>query len=261
MMKVLRFDSIGGASGDMILGALLDLGVDARSIEAALSNLGLGEIRLNHEVGVSRGLSGSRILVTVDGEQADSGKGHHPHRHLSDICAIIDGAALSERAKAISKAVFERLAVAEASVHGTTPDKIHFHEVGAVDSIADIVGACLALDNLQVDEVRVGALPLGQGTIECAHGTYPCPAPATVELLKGWTVEQTGEPFELVTPTGAALLMEWAGSITSPLSGRILKTGIGLGRRDLTARPNAIRAVLMESVAREQSREECLVVE
>ena len=155
--------------------------------------------------------------------------------------------------------VFQRLGEAEAKVHGTTIEEIHFHEVGALDSIADIVGSCVALDHLKVDAVTFGPLPQGRGTIKCDHGTYPNPPPATVLLLQGLPVEQTEEPFELVTPTGAALLSTWRSTDRAPTGSTPQKVGYGFGQRKLLERTNCLRAVLLESSA-PNSETDCVLV-
>lgn len=160
---------------------------------------------------------------------------------------MIRGSKLSATVQELALKVFRRLGEAEAKVHGTTIDKIHFHEVGALDSIADIVGGCVALDHLGVDAVTFGPLPQGRGTIKCQHGTYPNPPPATVLLLQGLPVEQTEEPFELVTPTGAALLSTWRSLDRAPAGSRPAGVGYGFGMRKLSQRTNCLRAVLLDS--------------
>ena len=172
---------------------------------------------------------------------------------------MILSSGLPERVKNASRAVFQRLAEAEAKIHGTTPEKVHFHEVGAVDSIVDIVGSCLALHFLGAEGVAVGPLPMGHGTITCAHGTYPSPAPATAELLKGQRVLDVDEPFELVTPTGAALLAAWPRAAAS--EGRLLATANSFGHRRLQSRPNLLRAMLIDVDAEPARSDECLVLE
>jgi len=250
-MKVLRFDSVGGASGDMILAALVDLGINAGTLQNLLSGIVGQPLEIRAERSFDRGLSGIRISIRAQGvSHADH------HVGLDHIRRLLSQSSLPERVQALSLKVFERLAKAEASVHQTTPEAVHFHELGAVDTIADIVGACLGLDMLEVDEVIVGPLPLGVGTIECEHGILPNPAPATVELLRGHPVVNTQEPFELVTPTGAALLMEWrelkaatTAKHSAPACGALTigRSGHGLGHRSLQTRPNILRATLMET--------------
>jgi hypothetical protein len=201
--------------------------------------------------------------VCIDSDEhahAEAGHTHAPHRGLREIRALIEGSQLPASVKATSLRVFQRLAEAEAHVHGTTPDQVHFHEVGAMDAIIDIVGACLGLEMLGVTGVSVGPLPLGHGAVECAHGILPIPAPATVELLKGFPVAPGDEPFELVTPTGAALLTTWQTLETFPSGSRILKVGQGFGHRALKGRPNLLRAMLME-IGADSAQDACLVLE
>ena len=205
-MNWLYFDSTGGASGDMILAALIDLGVSRDALQRQLASLAIEPFEIQAVPFEDHALHG--IQVTVHTKHVH----HPPHRRLPGIRTLITHSALSSRVKATSLKVFQRLAEAEAQVHGTTPNQVHFHEVGAVDSIIDIVGACLGLELLAIDAVSVGPLPLGQGTVTSAHGVLPVPAPATMELLKGMQVVPADESFELVTPTGAALLGTW----TSP---------------------------------------------
>jgi len=259
-MKVLRFDSVGGASGDMVLAALLGLGVDLKALMAAVRTLGIETFDIMPKPASDSGLSGIHVDVQVP--HGD----HHPHRHLDDIRKLIQGSRMSDKAKALSLAVFERLAEVEAGVHGTSVNEVHFHEVGAMDSIIDVVGSCVALDMLRVDAVTVGPLPLGCGSFKTAHGVMPNPAPATTELLKGHPVVQTEEPFELVTPTGAALLMVWQGrGQKSEVRGQqmtIVAQSNGFGHRTLNGRPNLLRAVLFEATDHgPRTTDECLVLE
>ncbi|MCO5061771.1 MAG: nickel pincer cofactor biosynthesis protein LarC [Kiritimatiellae bacterium] len=263
------FDSTGGASGDMILAALIHLGVDAAALAAELKAFAPEPFELRVESALSAHLSGTRVRVLTDAEHHHDHHHHHhhghdhhhaPHRGLKEIGAMIDRSELPEEVKARAHRVFRRLGEAEARIHGATIDAIHFHEVGAMDSIVDIVGACLALHKLGVDAIAVGPLPQGHGTIECAHGTFPNPAPATVELLRGHAVVSVDEPFELVTPTAAALLAEWKTCDRAP-SGAVVKAiGYGIGHRELKSRPNLLRAILLE-VQASANEDECLVLE
>ncbi len=252
-MKTLFLQGIGGASGDMILGAMASLGIDFPALEKVVGTLMPESIRLRAEPWESHGLNGTK--VTVEAEDAGS-----PHRHLSDVRTLIEAAELPDSVQAQSLEVFGRIADAEAEVHGTTPEKIHFHEVGALDSIADIVGSCLALEMLGVDQVVVAPLPIGCGTVKCAHGLYPTPAPATTLLLKGFPLVPTEEPYEMVTPTGAALLTTWHGGTKVPSGSRIIQTGYGFGHRALDGRPNVLRAMVYETGDTEDGAE-CLVME
>lgn len=260
-MNILRFDSVGGASGDMILAALIDLGADPNDVLRLVVTLGIGDVDLLPAEVTEHGFRGTRLTVKVPSPE------HSPHRRLTDIRTLIEACEASPSVKAASVRVFERLAQAEASVHGTTPDQIHFHEVGAADSIIDIVGACCAFELLGVDAVRVGALPLGCGATRGAHGSMPIPVPATAQLLRGHPVIQTEQPFELVTPTGAALLMTWVEQFptqdTDTEACVIERTGIGFGHRTLQQhRPNLLRAsLLVRTLDTTPEQDACLVLE
>ncbi|MCL1856919.1 MAG: nickel pincer cofactor biosynthesis protein LarC [Kiritimatiellaeota bacterium] len=248
---IIHFDSVGGASGDMILGALSDLGADLGAIATQLHAILPDHFHIDIQKVTEGGIAGTRVTVDAhDHHDHDGHEGHHHHHHrgLSDILAMLEHAP-HEAAARLAAEVFRTLAVAEATVHGTTPEAIHFHEVGAVDAIVDIYGSCLALFQLGVTEVAVGALPEGHGTVTCAHGVMPIPAPATAELLKGHSIQRVDEPFELVTPTGAALLMTWKKQFpaVSPV-GVPVRSGIGFGQRTLNARPNLLRAMLSQKV-------------
>ncbi len=257
-MKTLCFDSVGGASGDMILATLIDLGVEADTLRSQLSSLPVEQFELIVSRDTTSGFAGTRVNVAVREEA-------HVHRCLRHIREMLGAAVLPKRARELALAVFAKLAEAEAAVHGTTAEEVHFHEVGAVDSIVDIVGACCALCELGVDAVRVSPLPLGSGTVECAHGTMPVPAPATARLLDGQPVVRTDEQTELVTPTGAALLTTWKELMPSNESGEtgtVSATGTGLGTRKLRSRPNMLRAMLMErEPAGDTTPDTCLVLE
>jgi hypothetical protein len=254
MKKYLRFDSVGGASGDMILSALAVLGADLQAIEKTLNAFFPEKLHLRCEPVSDAGLNGVRMTVEVksenlkvkSGEWRDAHHQEHAHRGLKEIEALLAGAPLSEASRGLAVSVFRALGEAEAKIHNTSLEKIHFHEVGAWDSVADIVGACLALEQLGVCGVSCGPLPAGVGTISCSHGQMPNPAPATQELLQGMRVMQTDEPFELVTPTGAALLRVWTQTLERvPDETVIEKSGFGFGQRTLQRRPNVLRATLM----------------
>ncbi|MDI6775194.1 MAG: nickel pincer cofactor biosynthesis protein LarC [Verrucomicrobiota bacterium] len=270
-MKILRFDSVGGASGDMILAALLDLGADPRAIRKQLAALPIEKFKIQAEKAAENSLTGCRVKVVIPRAAA------HESRCLDDIRRLIRGSKLPRLAKVRSLQVFQCLAEAEARAHRTTPGKVRFHEVGAADSIVDIVGSCLALEMLRIEAVSVGLLPQGSGTVACDHGVLTVPAPATVEILKGHPILLTDETSELVTPTGAALLMTWKKILPvaeDPVEGAIARTGHGFGHRQLKGRPNLLRAMLLESASAHcgarraaassggfAGRDECLVLE
>lgn len=254
--RILHFESIGGASGDMILGALIALGVSVDELNEELHTLNIDPFEIAVDEVVEQGMSGVRASVKVVERHHD----HHHGRHLNTILNLIDKSTLPESVKAQASEVFQRIGEAEAAIHGIDIEKIHFHEVGAMDSIIDIVGCCLALYRLDVGGVSIRSLPQGHGTIECAHGTYPNPAPATLRLLEGFPVEDIDEPFELVTPTGAALISAWR-TAENPMSGsRAVESAYSFGHRKLTGRPNLLRATLYEQ-AEDAASDECLVLE
>ena len=234
MSNLAYFDCFAGAAGDMIVGALLDAGADFEALKAQLAGLGVEGLAIRREKVVRGGLCGTKFHVDIDGHD-------HHHRHLSDILAIIDSAKLSPRAADAAKKTFNRLAVAEAKVHQTSVEEVHFHEVGAIDSIADIVGACIALDLLGIDEVHCSAIPLGSGTIECAHGILPVPPPATAELLIGAKTVPGPMEGELTTPTAAALLTALSLSYGPIPSMQVRTVGYGAGTRNNGKVPNLLR--------------------
>jgi pyridinium-3,5-bisthiocarboxylic acid mononucleotide nickel chelatase len=240
-------DCFSGISGDMLLGALLDAGLDLDALRVGLATLDLRGYTLDMERGGDRGLSGVRALVKVDAETTQ------PHRRLADIEALIGGSSLSAAVRERAVAVFTRLAGAEARIHGTTPAKVHFHEVGAVDAIVDVVGTLLGFELLGVDVVYCSELPLTSGRVESSHGVLPVPAPATLELLKdtGAVWRPVPAEGELVTPTGAAVLATLARFERPAMTVRAV--GYGFGRRNLPW-ANCLRLVLGEPDANAISR-------
>jgi pyridinium-3,5-bisthiocarboxylic acid mononucleotide nickel chelatase len=232
MQNVLYFDCFSGMSGDMALGALLDAGLPLDSLRAELGKLGLEGWSLDAERGVRRYLAGTRARVVAPA-QAD-------HRHLADMRAIVEGSQLAPQVKERSMRVFSLLAQAEGQVHGIPAEQVHFHEVGALDAIVDVVGVVAGLALLGITEVYASPLPLGAGWVRAAHGQLPVPAPAVMALLAavGAPTLPDETPFELVTPTGAALLAALATFRRPAL--RVARVGYGLGARDLE-RPNALR--------------------
>ena len=232
---------MGGASGDMILACLLDLGADIGKIQADLKKMVKDHFSIEARPIRQNGLRGLQVKVKI----AHHGHEHH-HRNPGDIERLINKSRLSSSVKKHAISVFRRLAKAEARAHGVKPAEIHFHEVGALDSIVDIVGSCIALEQIGAEKIAIGPLPLGCGTIKCAHGILPSPAPATVELLKGFAVEQTEEKFELVTPTGAALLTTWKNTGLVPAGANVIRAGYGFGHFELKNRPNLLRAILFD---------------
>ncbi len=238
----------------MVVGALCDLGVEPAAIEAELGKLSLGATRFTFERQTRKGISGVKFEVhaPVHG---------HEHTHYAEIREEIGGSSLSEFVRQKALAIFERIAIAEGKIHGVAVEQVAFHEVGAVDSIADIVGACVALEELGQPRVVVSPLREGRGWIDCAHGRFPLPAPATLEILRGITLEQVDESWESITPTGAAIAREFAESfgLMPPLE--IERIGYGVGTRDLEVRPNVLRAVLGSAVPNEQSTDTIIELE
>ena len=226
-MKIAYFDCFSGASGDMILGALLDAGLDLTHLKQELAKLGLSHYAIDKAAVVKNGISGSQALVNVIQDHH-----RHHHRHLADITAIIASSTLDAAIKTKSLKIFNRLAAAEAKVHQTAVDQIHFHEVGAMDAIIDVVGAVIGLHALQIDTIICSALHVGCGTVECAHGTLPVPAPATAELVRGKPIYSTGVEGELLTPTGAAILTTLASQFGPLPAMTVDRIGHGAGTAD-----------------------------
>ncbi len=257
-MKSIHFDSAGGASGDMILASLIDLGISPSKLRDQLASLNIGDFEIESQEIHAAGLRGRTARVIFNAPD-------NTHRGLGHIRGIIEASALPDSVRVNSIAVFTRLAEVEAGIHGGSVNDVHFHEVGAHDSIVDIVGACLAIELLGVTKITCSPLPLGHGTTGSAHGTIPVPAPATLALLKDHPVILTDEPFELVTPTAAALISTW----TSPSqfegdtgSSSPTSVGYGFGERELNNRPNLLRAILMQTPAIQCNQHDtCLVIE
>jgi uncharacterized protein (TIGR00299 family) protein len=237
-MNICYFDAFSGISGDMTVGALLDAGADWNALQAALASLNLdAEVRL--EKTKRKGIAASKFSVQFSENKK--------HRHLPHIRKIIEGGALSEKARLNALAVFEKLGEAEAKSHDVPLEKVHFHEVGAVDSICDIVGACVALDLLGVEEVYSSRINVGSGTVRTEHGILPVPAPATAELLKQAPIYASGPEMELTTPTGAALLATLAKSFGAIPSVRLLSQGFGAGDKDVPSQANVLRVLIGET--------------
>ena len=249
--QLLYLDCLSGISGDMFLGALLELLPLEFDLTGTLSAIAIK----GYYVEVARekrgGMAGTKVRVRSD---------EHEHRHLSDILEILKGSALSDQVRGFAEKAFSLLAEAEARVHGTTVEEIHFHEVGAVDSIIDVVGACLLLEQLGWPRVIASSVNIGSGTVECAHGVMPVPAPATAELLKGIPVRVLGEPMERTTPTGAVLLRVFAQEYGNIPDGMIRSIGVGLGERDSDL-PNILRVILLEKESALVERDACLLLE
>jgi pyridinium-3,5-bisthiocarboxylic acid mononucleotide nickel chelatase len=240
--RVAFFDCYSGISGDMILGALIDLGVDAQKIRKALKSLDIEGYKFTtHQV--KRGLiAGTKVQVRIGKPR----KNHVPPRIYSDIKRLITKSDLPASVKKNSLEIFKRIARVEAAIHKTTMEKIHFHEVGAVDSIVDIVGGVFAMESLDLDKVYASPLNVGEGIVKCAHGSLPVPAPATLKLLKGIPVFSNGVKRELTTPTGAAMIGFYANSFGSLPPMKIVDDGYGAGDHIIPEMPNMLRVVMGE---------------
>jgi len=239
MKRILYYDCFAGISGDMNLGALVDLGVDAAYLERELGKLNIEGFRLEVEPGIRKGISGTKVTVMVDHPENEK------HRHLSHIEALINNSSLSDRIKKKSLAIFDLVAEAEAKVHNISKEQVHFHEVGALDSIADIVGAAICQEYLEVDEIQASPVQLGGGFVKCAHGMMPVPAPATAEIVVDIPVKTGLVEYEATTPTGAAILAATVDRFESRMELVVLKTGYGIGQRDGEI-PNVLRVYLAE---------------
>ncbi|MCA9153281.1 MAG: nickel pincer cofactor biosynthesis protein LarC [Planctomycetales bacterium] len=238
-MKIAYFDCISGISGDMTLGALADVGVPLDQIQQAIDSLGLPSCRLASTEVKKNGFRATKVSVEHEPE--------HAHRHLHHITDMIDASQLTPAQKELAKRIFTRLGEAEAKVHGSTLRKVHFHEVGAVDSIADIVGAAVGLDLLGVDRIYCSPVPTGHGFVKIAHGRVSIPAPATAELLRGIPLASAEAEAELTTPTGAAIVATVVDQFGPLPSMKIDNIGYGAGDRDLPNQPNILRLMIGEA--------------
>ncbi len=284
-MRILYFDCFSGISGDMTVAALRDLGVEEEVFHRAIASLGLGdEIHAHFSRGIKQNIAGVKFDVhehhgksevggrKSEGSAVEHSHDHHPHDHhphghhshgdhshghhhdeghvhgrnYREIREMLEKSSLAPEVKARALAVFHRIAVAEGRIHGIAPEDVGFHEVGAADSIADIVAACAGIHALGPLQVEASVPVEGTGWITCAHGKFPIPAPATLEILTGVPLRQVAEETEFITPTGAALLAEFCGRFGPMPEMKIVKTGYGLGTRDTPPRPNVLRAVLGE---------------
>ncbi|MGH9937134.1 MAG: nickel pincer cofactor biosynthesis protein LarC, partial [Blastocatellia bacterium] len=277
MIRTLYLDCFAGASGDMLVGAMLDCGLDFELLRSELRRLGVEGYELSLKRVDRSGISAAKFDVHLAGE-THSHKGerehhherehshehhhnhehshshehrhhehdHHEHRSLSEIKRVIASSGLSEPIKHRAQTIFQRIGEAESKIHDIPIETVHFHEVGAVDSIVDIVGACIAFDGLRIERIISSPLHVGSGAFKCAHGTYPVPGPATAELLKGVPIYSKEVEGELVTPTGAAIISTLAEGYGPMPMMKIEKIGYGAGTRDYPKFPNALRAIIGE---------------
>ena len=238
-MRIAYLDCLSGISGDMMLGALIDAGVDIAQIQAGVDSLGLPSCRFVADIVSKSGFRATNVNVQYEPE--------HVHRHLHHITEMIDQSQLTTNQKDLAKRIFTKLGAAEAKVHGCSIEKVHFHEVGAVDSIADIVGTAIGWDLLGVDRIECSSIPTGTGTVKIAHGTVSIPAPATAELLTNIPLAQSEIAAELTTPTGAAIAATIVDKFGSLPAMQIKTVAFGAGDRDLESQPNVLRLLIGET--------------
>lgn len=234
----LHIDPFSGIAGDMFLGAMIDLGADIAAISKALESLPIHEPFRLEATRVTRcGITATDLKVVVEGHS-------HHHRHYRDLLKAVDALVTTDRGRARARATVERLAQAEARVHGVPVERVHFHEVGAIDSIVDMLGSAVAMELLNVQTVSCGAMPLSRGMVDCDHGKMPLPAPATAYLLEGRPTFGVDRTDELVTPTGAAIAVAVSESFGPPPRMTITRVGYGAGDRDDKHTPNVLRLFL-----------------
>ncbi len=248
VVKVLYLDCFSGVSGDMLLGACLDAGLPLDELRAALGSLGIDDYAVTSERVLRSGISATRWRldehVPPGAVPPQEGPAGHPHRHIAQIEQLIARSALAPAARDRAIALIRRLAAIEAEIHQTAVEDVHLHEVGALDSILDIVGGVFALEWFRADRIVVSPLNLGSGTVRCAHGTLPVPAPATARLTQGVPVYADGPAVELTTPTGALLVTGFASSYGPLPPMRVQRIGYGAGSRDFPDRPNVLRLLV-----------------
>lgn len=250
-MKTLYFDCFAGASGDMILGALVGAGADAQELRDGLQLLDVSNFHVSFHTVDRSGISAMRAEVKTEDEKH--------HRHLSTILKIIEGSRLSSGVKSRAARIFSRLAEAEARVHNIPVERIHFHEVGAMDAIIDVVGACIGFELLKVERFIASPLNTGSGTVEMAHGRFPVPPPAVVELLRDVPTYATDIQGELLTPTGAAIISTLCESYGAMPQMRVASVGYGAGGREYERFPNVLRVMLGESEGDAGDERLCMV--
>jgi uncharacterized protein (TIGR00299 family) protein len=234
--RILYFDIVNGISGDMTLASLLDLGVPKELFLEEIKKLNIdNEFEIKVTSKNESGIVGTNVEVVT--------KETHAHRHLIDIFDIIDNSNLNNNVKEMSKKIFMIIGEAEAKVHGTTIDKIHFHEVGAIDSIVDIVGTSILIDLLSIDKICANSVPVGSGFVKCDHGIMPVPAPATIEILKGVPIKLNSVKGECTTPTGAAIIKILCDEFVDELEFEVKQIGYGIGYKKFEI-PNMLRTIL-----------------
>lgn len=253
-MQIAYFDCFSGISGDMTLAALVDAGADLQAIQRAIGSLGIGNLRIAFSNTMRRGFRGKLLQIDHPRE--------HAHRRLRDIHSLIRNAEMVPKAKDLAMRFFERIARAEAKVHGTTIDQVHFHEVGAVDSIVDMIGVAVAWVSLDVQRAFASPVPVGTGQVKIAHGIVQVPAPATAEILLGAPIANASLAFEMTTPTGAAILRELVEEFGSMPTMQVGRIGYGAGNADLADRPNLLRVLIGQALKpRTDASDSILVME
>ena len=276
-MKILYLDCFAGISGDMTIGALLDLGLDFAFLTSELAKLGVTGYELSVKRVDRSGINAAKFDVNVAQTFSLSVEHHHDHPHphnsalstqhshdhrsLSTIKHLIESSTLSEKVKQNSLAIFQRIGAAEAKIHGVDIESVHFHEVGAVDSIVDIIGACIGLEAFGIEKIISSPLHVGYGTFTCAHGTYPIPGPAATEILRGVPIYAKEIEGELVTPTGAAIVATLATEFSKMPLLRVEKIGYGAGTRVYEKFPNVLRAVIGELEVEDATPDTISVIE
>jgi pyridinium-3,5-bisthiocarboxylic acid mononucleotide nickel chelatase len=253
-MKIISYDCFSGISGDMNLGAMIDLGVDMTFLTEELNKLNLKGWELIIEKDQRHGIFGTKVTVRQTRRE-------HAHRHFSDIEKIINDSKLDNKTKELSLKIFTKIALAEAFVHGISFDHVHFHEVGAIDSIIDVVGAAICFNALDVEGVHVSTVELGGGFVKCDHGKLPVPAPATAEIIKGIPVKKGSVDFEATTPTGAAILAALGTDFRTDLQIKIEKTAYGVGQKEHPDVPNLLRVFLGETTSDSGTGHEAIQME
>lgn len=236
-MRTLYFDCFSGISGDMVLGALIDCGVGSEELKKELDKLNIDGYSIEIKNTMKNGISGTDVNVIIE-EQCT-------HRNFKDIENIINNSDLNKNVKELSILIFKKIAIAESKIHGKTIEEVHYHEVGAIDSIVDIVGAAICFDILKVDRFVASSVNTGTGFVKCQHGIIPVPAPATLEILKGVPIYSLDINTELVTPTGAAILASVCTEYGPLPKLTIEKTGYGCGKKELEI-PNILRVIIGE---------------
>lgn len=249
-MKILYFDCFSGISGDMVIGALIDAGGDPVHLEKELKKLNMKseyELKLNKVV--KNGITSTKFDVLLINEVHDHGHNHdhghtHDHRSYKDIVKLIKSAGFSERVQNTALNIFKKIGVAEGKIHGVLLEDVHFHEVGAVDSIIDIVGTAILLEQLAIDIIKSSPIPVGSGRIHIDHGVYPVPAPATLEILRGIPIAESDIKAELATPTGAAIVAVLSEAFCTLPAMKVDSIGYGAGTKSFPKHPNVLRVII-----------------